>query len=240
MPRMITTEGDSARGGGRLPAGSARAAPGKQREQPLNRQPRPEGRRRDVREVLRVHRHVDVRRVDREQRRQQPPAGAATRLIGQNRDTTGDLGYPAHHHQLLLPAGYRGRHYRLVLARDHEVHHAGHDPEDRRADPGGQTAATRSSTSASTSKFACTPCTSSFSSSASISRISVPTRSSATGVRVVGRWTSSADSISTPASSSAFRTAESSVGPVTISQTSPSSATSSAPASMATSRSSSE
>ena len=49
-----------------------------------------------------------------------------------------------------------------------------------------------------------------------------------------------AESISTPASSSALRTAVSSAGPVTTSQTSPSSATSSAPASIAGRRSSSE
>ena len=62
---------------------------------------------------------------------------------------------------------------------------------------------------------------------------------SSTRTRVFGRWVTSADSISTPASSSAARTAARSAGSVTTSNTSSSSAMSSAPASIATIRSSS-
>src|ERR671911_2028480 len=238
MPRMTTYAWDSAFRGGRLPL--AGSPPGQQSEESLNRKPRPERDRRDLREVLGVNRHVDVRRVDGQQCREQPPAGAATRGLRQDRHASRELGNPARHDELLPPAREVRRHDRLVLAWDDEVHAPGHAPEDRRPEPGAPPAATRSSTSASTSKLACTPWTSSFSSRASIRRISVPTRSSSTGVRVVGRWTSSAESISTPASSSAFRTAASSAGPVTISQTSPSSATSSAPASIAARRASSQ
>src|SRR3954468_3895661 len=63
----------------------------------------------------------------------------------------------------------------------------------------------RSSTSASTSKFACTASTSSLSSRLSIRRSSLAAVSSSTGTRTLGRWTTSAFWIWIPASSSAPR-----------------------------------
>src|SRR4029450_9040701 len=82
---------------------SARAAPGDPAEQELHRQPGPERGRRDVREVLRVYRHVDVRRVDRGEGRQQPPARAAAGALREHGDAAGDLREPADHYAFLLP-----------------------------------------------------------------------------------------------------------------------------------------
>src|SRR5688572_33375955 len=64
MPRTITDGRDSASGGGRLPL-SARAAPGEESEQALDRQADVQGQPRELREKLRVQRHVDVRSEER-------------------------------------------------------------------------------------------------------------------------------------------------------------------------------
>ena len=69
---------------------------------------------------------------------------------------------------------------------------------------------------------ACTACTSSFSSSVSIRRISVPAWSSSTGVRVVGRMCDLGRLQLDPGLSSASRTAVKSDGSVITSNTSPS------------------
>src|SRR5262249_49296984 len=97
--------------------------------------------------------------------------------------------------------------------------------DERRADPHRRTRgaapgkervywATRSSTAASTSKLACTAFTSSFSSSASISFISLAASDSSTGTRARGSWVRSALSSSTPACTSASRAAVRSDGSV--------------------------
>src|SRR3954454_10863994 len=97
-------------------------------EQQLYRQPGVERPPRQVVELLGPHRHVDVRRVDAEARRQQPPAPQAPRAGGHG-DAARDLGHAARVGDLPRPLVQRRRHDRVVELRADEVHDAGEDPE---------------------------------------------------------------------------------------------------------------